>query len=355
MESLALTDFCNMFGVVDFFKSCTKEGVKPIIGTEVMVAPHSRLDKKRLSNHLAAYPLILLAKDRIGYQNLCKLSSIGYLEGFYYTPRVDKEVLKKYSEGLICLSGSMHSLLSQLIIQDRAEELAEALQWEFSVYGKNLYFELQRHQMSDAHIRSEGIEKESWLYQQYLDLVKNQEKVSQKLLLLSEEKGIPCVATNGSHYMHREDWRAHEILMNVQSGEPVEVIERDSFGNARGVCLNPKRKVIPTRELYFKSPEEMGLLFSDIPQAIENTEIIASLCNVELDFKTKYYPVFVPPHLEGSQVSEEVRVKEAAKFLRALCEEGIPRRYTSERLGIPSSHKARKNFAASLTRTSSLT
>ncbi|NRA89678.1 MAG: DNA polymerase III subunit alpha [Simkaniaceae bacterium] len=332
MEALALTDFCNMFGVVDFFKACKKEGIKPIIGTEVIVAPISRHEKKRVSGHSVGYPLIFLAKDRVGYQNLCKISSIGYVEGFYYTPRVDKEVLEKYSEGLICLSGPITSLLSQLIIQSRDEELEEELLWCQKVYGDNFYFELQRHQMSDEHIKSEGIDKESWLYQQYLDRVKNQEKVNQHFISLSKEKGISCVATNGAHYITREDWRAHEVLMNVQSGEPVEIIERDSFGNARGTSLNPKRKVIPTHELYFKSPDEIKELFSDFPEAVENSIKIADSCNMELDFETKYYPVFVPPHLEGTDYKEEVRIEEAAKCLRKLCEEGIPKRYSEENL-----------------------
>ena len=231
MEALALTDFCNMFGAVDFFKVCAKAKIKPIIGCEVMVAPFSRTDKKRISGHSVGYPLVLQAKNQKGYQNLCKISSIGYLEGFYYTPRVDQETLEKYSEGLICLSGPLQGRLPQFIVQDRNEEVKEELNWYQKVYGENFYFELQRHQMSDDHVHSEGIDKESWLYQYYLDRIKNQDKVNETLVALSKERGIPIVATNGTHYIDREDWRAHEILMNVQSGEPVEIIERDSFGN----------------------------------------------------------------------------------------------------------------------------
>lgn len=332
IEALALTDFCNMFGVVDFFKACKKEKIKPIIGCKVMVAPGQRTDKKRISGHSAGYPLILLAKNQKGYQNLCKISSIGYLEGFYYTPRVDQGVLEEYAEGLICLSGPVQGKLAELIIQDRSEEWEKELQWFQKIYEENFYFELERHPMSQEHIYSEGIEKESWLYQQYLDRVKHQEKVNEQLVALSKERGIPLVATNGTHYIEREDWRAHEILMNVQSGEPVEILERDSFGNVRGRDLNPKRKVIPTHELYFKSPEEMKALFADLPEAIKNTKKIADLCSVELDFKTKYYPVFVPPHLEGTEYTEEVRIQESASFLRKICGERISQRYTPERL-----------------------
>ncbi|MDJ0651408.1 MAG: DNA polymerase III subunit alpha [Simkaniaceae bacterium] len=332
IEALALTDFCNMFGVADFFKVCSKAKIKPIIGCEVMVAPFSRTEKKKIAKQSVGYPLVLLAKNQKGYQNLCKISSIGYLEGFYYTPRIDQETLEKYSEGLICLSGPLQGRLPQFIVQDRNEEVEEQLNWYQKVYGENFYFELQRHQMSDEHIHSEGIDKESWLYQYYLDRVKNQEKVNERLGALSKERDIPVVATNGTHYIDREDWRAHEILMNVQSGEPVEIIEKDSFGNPRGRELNPKRKVIPTHELYFKSPEEMKALFADIPAAIANTEKVADLCNVALDFKTKFYPVFVPPYLEGKECSEKTRIKEGEAFLRKLCEEGITKRYTSEHL-----------------------
>lgn len=332
MKALALTDFCNMFGVVDFFKACTKRGIKPIIGCEVMVAPFSRIDKKRISGHSVGYPLILLAKNQKGYQNLCKISSIGYLEGFYYTPRVDQEILRTYSEGLICLSGPLQGRLPQLIIQEREKEIEEELKWSLEVYGENFYFELQRHHMSDECIRSEGMDKESWLYQSYLDRIKHQEKVNNALITLSKKEGIPLVATNGSHYIEREDWRAHEILMNVQSGESVEIITRDSFGNPRGRESNPKRKVIPTHELYFKSPQEMETLFSDLPEAIAHTEKVGELCNVSLDFQTKFYPVFVPPSLEGKEFSEEVRIQEGGAFLRELCTEGIVKRYTPARL-----------------------
>ena len=332
MGALALTDFCNMFGVVDFFKTCQKKEIKPIIGCEIMVAPFSRFEKKRSSSYSFGYPLILLAKNQKGYRNLCKISSIGYLEGFYYTPRVDREILQNYSEGIVCLSGPIGGRLAQSIIRERFEELEEELEWCQRVYGEDFYFELQRHAMSEAHIEAEGIDKESWLYQAYLDRVKNQNKVNDQLVTLSKERGIRCVATNDSHYMERGDWRAHEILMNIQSGEPVEIIQRDSFGNVRGREPNPKRKVIPTHELYFKSPQEMEALFADLPESLQVTQEIANDCTVLFDFKEKFYPVFVPPNLERTSYSEKVRIKEGEAFLKNLCLEGIEKRYTPERL-----------------------
>lgn len=332
LKSLALTDFGNMFGAVDFFKSCTAEGIKPIMGIEVAVAPFSRLDKKRISGHSVGYPIILLARGRKGYQNLCKISSIASLEGFYYTPRVDKEVLETYCEDLICLSGPIQSRLSQMIVQDREEELQEELEWTLSVYKDRFYFEMQRHQMTEASISKDGIDHESWLYQSYVERIKSQDKVIARFLELSHEKGIPYVATNDIHYLEPDDWKAHEILMNVQSGETCEIVERDSYGNVKGRMPNPKRNVIPTHELYFKSPAQMEALFADLPEAIANTKRIADQCELTLDFNTKYYPVFTPPHLQGKEVSEEERVREAEKFLRDLCEQRIPKRYTAERL-----------------------
>lgn len=332
LSALALTDFGNMYGGIDFFKSCLAADIKPIIGIEIAVAPFSRHDKKRISNHSVGYPLILLAKGHKGYQNLCKISSIASLEGFYYTPRVDKEILKQYADDLICLSGPIQSRLSQMIIQDREDEFQKELSELLSLYKDDFYLEMQRHQMTKEAISQNGIDHESWLYQSYVDLVKNQDKVINTFRSLSKEKGIPFVATNDIHYLEPEDWKAHEILMNVQSGEPCEIVKRDSYGHVKGRSPNPKRKVITTHELYFKSPQQMEDLFADMPEAIQNSEKIAQQCNLTLDLKAKYYPVFTPPHLEGQKISEKERIKEAETFLRNLCEKSIATRYTSERL-----------------------
>src|SRR3990167_3528870 len=148
IPALALTDFCNMFGAIDFYKTCRGEGIKPIIGCEVMVAPESRLDKKKTGGHIYGYPLILLVKNENGYQNLCKIVSLGYLEGFYYTPRIDKEILATYAEGLICLSGPLKGKISQLIIQEKEEELLAEISWIKSIYNEDFYLEIQRHHMN---------------------------------------------------------------------------------------------------------------------------------------------------------------------------------------------------------------
>jgi len=175
--------------------------------------------------------------------------------------------------------------------------------------------------MTEADIRQDGMEREGWLLQNYRDYVRNQEIVIQKFTALGKQLGIRCVATNGVHYLERSDWKAHEILMNIQSGEPCEIWERDSQGNPKERVLNPKRQVYFTHELYFKTPEEMVNLFADLPDAIAATGDIASKIDLELDFKTRYYPVFTPP--DGSPKEE---------FLKKLCQEGISKRYTSDRL-----------------------
>lgn len=332
LPALALTDFCNMFGAIEFYKACKVEGINPIIGCEVMVAPESRLDKKKTGGHIYGFPLLLLVKNKKGYQNLCKIVSLGYLEGFYYTPRIDKEILATYSEGLICLSGPLKGKISQLIIQDKEEELLAEISWAESVYKNDFYLEVQRHDMNEKSISEEGIDHESWLYQSYLETIKNQTKVISRLKVLGAEKGIPLVATNEIHYLERVDWKAHEILMNIQSGEPCELIEKDSYGNPRGRVLNPKRKVVPTHELYFKSPVEMQALFHDLPEAIASTVAIAEKCNFEMDLKSRFYPVFIPPALENKEFEEKTRIIEAENFLRDLCRLGIEKRYREEQL-----------------------
>ena len=332
MAAVALTDQGNMYGAVEFFKACKQAGVKPIIGCELFMAPHSRLEKKRIPGVPAGFPIVLLAKNKQGYQNLCILSSAAHLEGFYWTPRIDKELLAKHSEGLICLSGSYKSALGHFIVQKDEGALLSEIDWYRSVFKEDYYFELLRHEMSEEQIRSGEIDQENFLYQQYLDTVQAQKLIEAKLLLLSKERGIRLAAANDSRYVYREDWKAQEILMNIQSGEPCEIWEKDSYGNLKARVKNPKRQVHPTHEMYFKSQEEMEQKFADLPEALTSTVDIAAQCQFEFDFKTRYYPVFVPPHLENKEFTTQERLAEAEKYLRQLCEEGIPVRYTPERL-----------------------
>jgi DNA polymerase-3 subunit alpha len=329
MESVALTDHANLHGAVEFYKACKAEGIKAIIGCDFYVAPTSRLEKKRESGRRVAHNLVLLAKNETGYHNLCKLSSIGYLEGFYYFPRIDKEVLERHKEGLICLSGGS---ISDLAAADKKEELIDEIKWYSNLFQDDFYLELQRHPMKEEHLVADGMYQEAWLHQKYEDYLGKQTKINEMLVEVGKELSIPCVATNGSHYMERDDWKAHEILLNVQSGEPVEILERDSQGNPTFRTPNPKRKTYPSHELYFKSQEEMAELFKDLPDAISNTMEVAKKCAVDFDFSAKHYPVFVPPHLEGKEFEKGEREKEVENYLRGLCQEGIEKRYTKERL-----------------------
>lgn len=332
MPAVALTDHGNMYGAVDFFKECRSNNVKPIIGCELYIAPESRHTKVKEYGRKTAYHLTLLAKNSAGYRNLCKLSSAGFLEGFYYNPRVDFELLAEHAEGLICLSGCLSSPTSHEILNGSPEAFLERINWYRSIFGEDFYLELQRHQMSEADIESDGLRQETWLIQEYETWIANQQKVNDALIALSKEQQIPLVATNDSHYIDRDDWKAHEILLNVQSGEPVEIWENDSRGIPKFRKPNPKRRSYFSHECYFKSPEQMAALFHDVPEAISNTLEVAEKCNVLLDTETKHYPVYFPPEIQEKEATAEEREKAVEKYLTQLCEEGIAKRYTPERL-----------------------
>lgn len=331
MQACALTDHGNLYGAVDFCKECKEAKIKPIFGCELYVAPKSRFEKKKESGLRTSYHLTLLAKNPEGYHNLCKLSSSGYLEGFYYNPRIDFELLQQHAAGLICLSGCLNGKIAQDILSGSREQLLETISLYHTLFGDDYYLELMRHPMSEADLHADGFYQESWLYQHYSDYIAKQDKVNRLLIEIAAEQKIPLVATNDSHYMERQDWRAHEILLNIQSGEPVEIVEKDSYGNPKSRSPNPKRATYPSHECYFKSPQQMEALFADVPEAISNSLVIAGKCSVMLDFKTKHYPVYWPPTLEQNEAAEN-RTQEVERFLWKLCEEGIPARYTPERL-----------------------
>ena len=324
---LALTDQGNMFGIVDFYKACKNEQIKPIFGCKIWVAPFSRLEKKRIYGKPNGMPITLIAKNTTGYINLCRLTSFGYLEGFYYQPRIDKELLQKYHEGLICLTGPVTGPIGHQILSGTEESLQSELLWYKNIFQEDLYLEIQRQIIDEDLLRSE-----SWLLQKTRDWQANQKKIEKKLIELSKEFSIPLVATNDIRYLDKEDWQAHEILLNVQSGEPVEIWERDSQGNPKHRISNPKRDTASAQDLYFKSPEEMESIFSDLPQALEQTLLIAKKCSCDLDFKTKHYPVFIPPSLIGKQYTKEEQTKLSQQYLYDICLQGIEKRYGKEQL-----------------------
>ena len=329
LTACAITDHGNLYGAVEFFQACQKEKIKPLIGCELYIAPEDHtLKKKCPKTGRSSFHLGLIAKNSAGYHNLCKLSSIGFTEGFYYDPRVDLKTLKKYKEGLICLSGDMGSRAAYEALHGTKESLSDWIGQLQELFGDDLYLELCRHPMSDEEIRRDRMHEESWIYQNYLDLQKKEAKVNEALLGL----GIKCVATNDSHYLEREDWQAHEILLNIASGETSEIWERDSLGNPKNRIPNPKRRTYPSHSYYFKSAEEMAQLFSDHPQSLANTLEVSEKCDLLLDFKTKHYPVYITEDLKGKPFTKEEQSQSAIDFLWKLCKEAIPLRYTKDRL-----------------------
>ena len=291
MDSLAITDHGVMFGIIDFYKSCKKSGIKPIIGCEVYVAPRTRFDKDpdrdRNMNHL-----ILLAENMIGYKNLTKLVSAAFTEGFYFKPRVDKELLREHSEGIICLSACLAGAIPRKILNgDYSGAKTEALELR-DIFGKdNFYLEIQNHFLDDDKPATQGLVK------------------------LSEEIGAPLVATNDAHYIKRSDAKAHDVLLAIQTGSTVDDENRMRFAND---------------EFYLKSESEMMELFPDHPEAIENSHKIAERCNVEFEFGEYHLPEFIPP--EGMTNKD---------YLRNLCYDGLERRYGSEALQDGSKYRDR--------------
>ena len=277
MDSIAITDHGVMFGAIDFYKACKKEGVKPIIGCEVYVAPRSRTDKQPgIDNHY--YHLILLAKNNEGYKNLSKLVSLSFVDGYYYKPRIDREILEKYHEGLICLSACLAGEVNQALLSGQNEKAEQVALWHKKVFGDDYYIEIQNN----------GI--------------KEQVLANQKLVQLARKLDIPLVATNDAHYLKREDAYNHEVLLCIQTGKRMRDEDRMKFD---------------TDELYVKSPEEMAEYFKAFPDAIENTVKIAEQCNVEFEFGHTILPNYdVPPEYPTHY-----------DFLKELCDKGLKKRY----------------------------
>ncbi|SFE53206.1 DNA polymerase III catalytic subunit, DnaE type [Thermoanaerobacter thermohydrosulfuricus] len=277
MKAIAITDHGVMYGVIDFYKEAVAQGIKPIIGCEIYVAPRSMQDREYgIDNE--NYHLVLLAKDMTGYKNLMKIVTVASIEGFYYKPRVDREFLKEHSEGLIALSACLAGEVPSYILRGEYEKAKEAALFYDSIFGRgNFYLELQDHGILE------------------------QQKVNKELIRLSKETGIPLVATNDVHYLEKKDAKAHEVLLCIQTGKTIDDEDRMSF---------------PTDEFYLKSPEEMENLFSCCKEAIENTEKIADMCNVEFEFNKTKLPKYDLP--EGVDSYE---------YLRNLCYEGLYKRY----------------------------
>ncbi|MDO5649577.1 MAG: DNA polymerase III subunit alpha [Gallicola sp.] len=282
MKSIAVTDHGSMFGVVQFYKEAVKRGIKPILGCEIYTVNSDYLEKSAKNkryNHL-----ILLAENQEGYENLMKIVSLGYINGFYYKPRVDYSVLKQYHKGIIALSACLKGKVQEDLVfkndYDKAKESALELQ---EIFGKDhFYLELQNHGMRED------------------------ERILSEIPRISSETGIPLVATNDIHYVNKEDWKIHDIILAIQMGTTLE--EKNNEG---------KMQYAPG-EFYLRSPEEMEDLFGEYEEALENTVKIADRCNVDLEFGNLHLPYFEIPK-EHTNVS----------YLRELTREGLEKRYTS--------------------------
>ncbi|MDE5670974.1 MAG: DNA polymerase III subunit alpha, partial [Eubacterium sp.] len=277
MQSLAITDHGNMYGAVDFYKACKKNGIKPVIGCEVYVAPRTRFDKEKVLdkdyNHL-----ILLCKNETGYKNLIKLVSMSFTEGYYYKPRVDHDILEKYSEGLICLSACLAGEIPQALLQRDYDAAKRTALWYLDVFGKdNYYLEIQDHGLDEQKIVKDGIKR------------------------LSADTGIPMVATNDVHYIEKQDSKIQQVLICIATNH--------ILGEDTGLEFH-------SEEFYLKSEDEMRSLFSDVPEAVDNTAVIAEKCNFDFEFGNTKLPFYETPN--GMDHFE---------YFRKCCYDGFRKRY----------------------------
>lgn len=278
MTSCAITDHGSMYGVVDFYREAKANGIHPVIGCEVYMAPRSRFEKVHDIDNKTSH-LILLAENQTGYQNLIKMVSSGYTEGFYYKPRIDFELLKEHSEGIIALSACIAGEVPKALLRGDYEEAKSIAQKYVEVLGKDNYF---------LEIQDHGI--------------REQKRIIPDMIKLSQETGIGLVATNDIHYLKKEDAKYQDILMCIQMEKKVD---------------DPDRMRFETDEFYIKSPEEMAELFEYVPEAISNTVKIAKRCNVDFDFNTRHLPAYDVP--DG---------KTSFEYLRELCQRGLEKRYS---------------------------
>src|SRR3989344_1470014 len=304
MEALAITDHGVMYGAIEFYKECISAGIKPIIGAELYIAPRSHTSKEGKADS-EPFHLTILAKNHQGYVNLMKLVSIGHLDGFYYRPRVDQELLKQYSEGLICLSGCPGGEFIETLDRKGIEKAEEVASEYKEIFGEeNYYFEIQNHFYKDLlenpnldEVARKDLENMSRLQDLTWDSVK----------ILSKKLNIPIVATNDSHYINAKDAEAQDSLFCIQTGKQLTDTNR--------------LRMVTTPNLYLKSPEEMIEAFKDIPEAIENTVKIANKVNIEIKLAEAIYPEFKTP--DGKTPMEYLReiTYERAKLKLEMTEE----------------------------------
>ena len=292
MNAVAMTDHGNLYAAIEFYNACRKNDLNPIIGYEAYVAPGDRSDKKAARMKEASFHLTLLAMNQAGFKNLVKLASIAFLEGFYYKPRIDKELLAAHNDGLICLSGCAAGELSQHILSGRMDDARKLTEWYTSVFGDRFYMEIQNAGIDIQHDCAEGT------------------------IDIAREMGLPLVATNDAHYLNQEDADAHDILLCV---------------NTRSTVNDEKRMTMTGDQLFVRSPDEMYAAFPDHADAVSITQEIADRCDIDLDLTSRHFPVFMPPESKSD-----------TQYLRELCVDGMVWRYGED--GITQAHRDRLDF-----------
>src|SRR3990167_7392910 len=288
MDTCAITDHGVMYGVIEFYKAAKRENIKNMIGMEGYI---ERGTKKN-------YHLLLLAKNVTGYQNLMKLTSLAHLEGYYYKPRFNRETLAKYSKGLICTSACPQGELMQALFEDDIKSAREIARWHQEIFGEDYYFELQRHDYAGWAAQASLPEVKNDLAQ----MAQNVKKAESGILTISRELGIPLVATNDAHYIKKTDATAQDALLCIATGKNISDVKRMRF--------------IDTPDFYLKSSEEMVEVFSDLPEAIKNSRVIADKCNIEIALGQYHFP--------------EVKLQKgltAEEQLKAETMKGLPKRY----------------------------
>lgn len=330
--SVGLTDNGNLYAAVDFQKLAKKAGIKPIIGSKFNVSHDQHTNKSRVVGLPNASSLFLLAKDATGYKNLSILSSKAFLDGFYYVPRIDLDLLERYKEGLVCLCGTLGSLLSfaQLERPDLLDPYFTTLQ---RLFPDDLFLQIENYEMLPEQIENDGIEKESWLFDRYQNEQELRKTLKKHWIDLSRQSGVPLLATHEPYYLEPHQWRAHEVLMNVQSGETLDTWHPSSSGDGTGFKQkNPKRDVCPSHEHYFKSPEQMARAFADVPQALENAQQIAQRCEFYFDYDSKHYPSFAVPKDFIPANIEATPTDLSGQFLAQATKKLISKRYSAMEL-----------------------
>ncbi|HQV95497.1 MAG TPA: DNA polymerase III subunit alpha, partial [Anaerolineales bacterium] len=277
MPAVAITDHGTMFGVMDFYKAATQEGIKPIIGVEAYMAARTMQDRDSKLDRTSSH-LLLLAENETGYKNLLKISSAAQLDGFYYYPRIDHDLLAKHSEGIIATSGCMSAEIPRLLLEGNAEEAVKRMNWYYDVFGRdNFFIELQQHDIKEIAA------------------------LNKKLLEMGMKYSAKYIATNDVHYINQDDARLQDIMLAIQT---------------QSLLSDTERMRMSDDSYYLRTPAEMSRLFAEVPESLSNTLLIAERCNVDLSFKGYHLPDFPVP--AGFTVQS---------YLRHLCNEGAQKRY----------------------------